>query len=239
MDTGLLFWNNIIATLGVPKIIISDREPKFTSKLWARIYDILGTKVQFYTAHHPPKYGLPEGIIQKMKDIIKGLCAYAMEYKDHKGYTLDWFKPLPDTKLPYNTSQHSTTGKSPSLVEKWRNPLLNLDHLKKNLLTIHPTIKDLHDISKRECDTEEKCLAETKEYNNQRYDKTHKEPDFREGDKVLVSTLNLNNPKGQKKIRESFLVPFTIIRLIGEKFSVIWTHRGILQEKPSVPSELS
>ncbi|MBW0593005.1 hypothetical protein O181_132720 [Austropuccinia psidii MF-1] len=32
MDTALLFWNNIISTYGVPKIIISDRDPKFTSE---------------------------------------------------------------------------------------------------------------------------------------------------------------------------------------------------------------
>ncbi|MBW0466012.1 hypothetical protein O181_005727 [Austropuccinia psidii MF-1] len=32
MDTALLFWNNIISTCGVPKIIISDRDPKFTSE---------------------------------------------------------------------------------------------------------------------------------------------------------------------------------------------------------------
>ncbi|MBW0526395.1 hypothetical protein O181_066110 [Austropuccinia psidii MF-1] len=31
MDTSLLSWNNIISTLGVPKIIISDRDPKSTS----------------------------------------------------------------------------------------------------------------------------------------------------------------------------------------------------------------
>ncbi|MBW0521129.1 hypothetical protein O181_060844 [Austropuccinia psidii MF-1] len=34
MDTALLFWNNIISTCGVPKIIISDRDPKFTSEFW-------------------------------------------------------------------------------------------------------------------------------------------------------------------------------------------------------------
>ncbi|MBW0477968.1 hypothetical protein O181_017683 [Austropuccinia psidii MF-1] len=33
MDTALLFWNNIISTCGIPKIIISDRDPKFTSEL--------------------------------------------------------------------------------------------------------------------------------------------------------------------------------------------------------------
>ncbi|MBW0472271.1 hypothetical protein O181_011986 [Austropuccinia psidii MF-1] len=32
MDTALLFWNKIIATCGFPNIIISDRNPKFTSE---------------------------------------------------------------------------------------------------------------------------------------------------------------------------------------------------------------
>ncbi|MBW0483842.1 hypothetical protein O181_023557 [Austropuccinia psidii MF-1] len=31
MNISLLFWNNIISTCGVPTIIISDRDPKFTS----------------------------------------------------------------------------------------------------------------------------------------------------------------------------------------------------------------
>ncbi|MBW0461820.1 hypothetical protein O181_001535 [Austropuccinia psidii MF-1] len=69
---------------------------------------------------------------------------------------------------------------------------------------------------KRACDTAAKCMAEAKEYNKQRYDKTHMEPDFKEGDQVLVSTLNFNNLKGAKKMRDSFLGPFTIIKLIGK-----------------------
>ncbi|MBW0556984.1 hypothetical protein O181_096699 [Austropuccinia psidii MF-1] len=45
MDTALLFWNNYIATCGVPKILISDRDPKFTSEVWTNIHNILGTKL--------------------------------------------------------------------------------------------------------------------------------------------------------------------------------------------------
>ncbi|MBW0488780.1 hypothetical protein O181_028495 [Austropuccinia psidii MF-1] len=41
MDTALLFWNKIISTGGVPKIIISDKYPKFTSEFWINIYDML------------------------------------------------------------------------------------------------------------------------------------------------------------------------------------------------------
>ncbi|MBW0566148.1 hypothetical protein O181_105863 [Austropuccinia psidii MF-1] len=43
------------------------------------------------------------------------------------------------------------------------------------------------------------------------------EPDFKEGDQVLVSKLKFNNITGPKKIRDSFVGPFTIIKLIGEK----------------------
>ncbi|MBW0473270.1 hypothetical protein O181_012985 [Austropuccinia psidii MF-1] len=68
----------------------------------------------------------------------------------------------------------------------------------------------------RACDTAARCISEAKEYNKQGWDKSHMEPDFKEGDQVLVSTLNFNNLKGLKKMRDSFVGPFTIIRLKGK-----------------------
>ncbi|MBW0500173.1 hypothetical protein O181_039888 [Austropuccinia psidii MF-1] len=47
---------------------------------------------------------------------------------------------------------------------------------------------------KKAYDTAARCIADPKEYNKQRYDETHKKPDFKERDQVLVSTLNFNNP---------------------------------------------
>ncbi|MBW0553604.1 hypothetical protein O181_093319 [Austropuccinia psidii MF-1] len=41
-------------------------------------------------------------------------------------------------------------------------------------------------------------------------------PDFKQGEQVLVSTWNFNNLKGPKKMRDSFVGPFTIIKLIGK-----------------------
>ncbi|MBW0463058.1 hypothetical protein O181_002773 [Austropuccinia psidii MF-1] len=114
------------------------------------------------------------------------------------------------------SKSHSTTGKSPALVEKGRNPLLPVDHLKKKLLTIHPTAKDSHYMWRRACDTAAGCIAEEKKYNKQMWDKFYMEPDFKEADQVLVSTLKFNNLKGQKKMRDSFVGPFTIIKLIGK-----------------------
>ncbi|MBW0469909.1 hypothetical protein O181_009624 [Austropuccinia psidii MF-1] len=135
---------------------MSDRDPKFTSEFWTYLYDMLGTEIAFSTADHPQTDGLAERMIQTMEDIIRRFCAYS----------------------------HSTTGKSLSPVEKGWNPLLPVDHLKKILVTIHPTAKDFHDMWKRACDTAARCIAEEKEYNKQRWDKSHMEPDFKEGYQV-------------------------------------------------------
>ncbi|MBW0570915.1 hypothetical protein O181_110630 [Austropuccinia psidii MF-1] len=42
------------------------------------------------------------------------------------------------------------------------------------------------------------------------------EPDFKEGEQVLVSTLNFNNLKGPKNMRYSLVGPLTFIKLIGK-----------------------
>ncbi|MBW0493176.1 hypothetical protein O181_032891 [Austropuccinia psidii MF-1] len=97
-----------------------------------------------------------------MEDIIRRFCAYGTEYKYHEGYTHDWLTILPEVQLSHNTRQHSTTGKSPSLVEKGWNPVLPVDCLKKNLLTINSTPKNLYDLWKRACDKPCKCISHAK-----------------------------------------------------------------------------
>ncbi|MBW0574940.1 hypothetical protein O181_114655 [Austropuccinia psidii MF-1] len=173
-----------------------------------------------------------------MEDIVRRLCAYGMEYKDNEGYTHEWVTLLPAVQLAYNTSHHSTTGKTPALVEKGWNPLLPVDHLKKNLLTIHLAAKDFHDMWKRACDTAAKCIAEAKDYNKQRWDKTPMEPDFKEEDQVLVYTLNFNNIKGPKKMRDSFVGPFNIIRLIGKNAVEVKLTEEFSRKHPVFPVSL-
>ncbi|MBW0583483.1 hypothetical protein O181_123198 [Austropuccinia psidii MF-1] len=100
------------------------------------------------------------------------------------------------------------------------------------------TTKDFHDMWKRACDTTYKCIAEAKDYKKQRWDKTHMEPDFKEADQVLVSTLNFNNLKGSKKMRDSFLGPFTIIKLIGKNAVELKLTEEFSRKHPVFPVSL-
>ncbi|MBW0553467.1 hypothetical protein O181_093182 [Austropuccinia psidii MF-1] len=52
-------------------------------------------------------------------------------------------------------------------------------------------------------------------YAKKKWDKSHQVPDLKVGDLVLVSTLNFNNIKGSKKLKDSYVGPFLIIALHG------------------------
>ncbi|MBW0584537.1 hypothetical protein O181_124252 [Austropuccinia psidii MF-1] len=64
------------------------------------------------------------------------------------------------------------------------------------------------------------------------------EPDFKEGDQVLVSTLNFNNLKGPKKMRDSFVGPFTIIKLVGKNAVEVKLTEEFSRKHPVFPVSL-
>ncbi|MBW0569416.1 hypothetical protein O181_109131 [Austropuccinia psidii MF-1] len=64
------------------------------------------------------------------------------------------------------------------------------------------------------------------------------EPDFKEGDQVLVSTLKLNNLKGPKKMRDSFVGPCTIIKLIWKNAVEVKLPEKFSRKHPVFPVSL-
>ncbi|MBW0484632.1 hypothetical protein O181_024347 [Austropuccinia psidii MF-1] len=64
------------------------------------------------------------------------------------------------------------------------------------------------------------------------------EPDFREGDQVLESTLSFNDIKGPYNMKDSFLGPFTIIKLIGKTSFQTEEERYPSRKKNPTPPEI-
>ena len=216
MDTAVLFWNRVMPRTGMPKIIISDRDPKFTSEFWVCLHSMLGTKLSFSTAYHPQTDGLAERMIQTLEDMVRRFCAYGLEFKDNDGYTHDWVTLLPILELAYSTTVHSTTGKTPAIMEKGWLPNLPRDFIRKDAVNIHPTAGAYAKMFDKARQYAEQCIADATAYNKERWDKTHREPDFKVGDLVLISTVNFNNLTGPKKMRDSFVGPFVIKALHGK-----------------------
>ncbi|MBW0469495.1 hypothetical protein O181_009210 [Austropuccinia psidii MF-1] len=64
------------------------------------------------------------------------------------------------------------------------------------------------------------------------------EPDFKEGGQVLVSTLNFNNLKGPKKMRDSFVGPFNIVKLVGKNAVEVRLTEEFSRKHPVFPVSL-
>ncbi|MBW0577696.1 hypothetical protein O181_117411 [Austropuccinia psidii MF-1] len=83
-----------------------------------------------------------------------------------------------------------------------------------------------------------RCMQDSFKYANQRWDKSHKPPEFKIGDLVLVSTLNFNNIRGQKKLKYSFAGPFIKKALHGPNAVKLELTGEIMNKHPTFPVSL-
>ncbi|MBW0554189.1 hypothetical protein O181_093904 [Austropuccinia psidii MF-1] len=216
MDTALLIWNRVISHTGLFQNIIIDRDPKFTLALWSNLHRLLGIKLLFSASYHPETDGLAERMIQTLEDMIRRFCPYGLELKDCDVFTHDWCTLIPALELSYKTSIHASIGKPPAILEKGWNPKLPVDTLKKYLLDINPTASRFKLLLDKVRHHASQSMNDAFEYAKQKWDKSHKTQEFKVEDLVLVSTLNFNNIKGPKKLKDSFLGPFIIKALRGK-----------------------
>ncbi|MBW0540704.1 hypothetical protein O181_080419 [Austropuccinia psidii MF-1] len=207
MYTALLIWNRVISHTGLFKNIISDRDPKLTSALWTNLHKLLGTKLSFSTAYHPRTDGLAERMIQTLEDMIRRFCAYGLELKDSDLFTHDWCTLIPAFELGYKMSIHASTGKTPAMLEKGWNLKLPVD--------IHSTASSFELLLDKVRHHAKQSNNHSLEYTNQKWNKCHKNTEFKVGYLILVSTLSFNNIKGPKKWKDSFAGPFIIKTLHG------------------------
>ncbi|RVW83820.1 Transposon Ty3-G Gag-Pol polyprotein [Vitis vinifera] len=89
---------------GVHVSIVSDRDPRFTSRFWHSLQKALDTKLSFSTAFHSQTDGQSERIIQVLEDLLRA-CAL-----DLKG---NWDDYLPLVEFAYNNSFQASIGMTP------------------------------------------------------------------------------------------------------------------------------
>ncbi|WVZ24644.1 hypothetical protein V8G54_003188 [Vigna mungo] len=99
-----LYIKEIVQLHGVPSGIVSDRDPRFTSRFWQALQQEMGSKLQMSSAYHPQTDGQSERTIQTLEDLLR------TSVLDHLGV---WDEVLPLTEFTYNNSFHSSIGMAP------------------------------------------------------------------------------------------------------------------------------
>ena len=100
-----LYVDEIVRLHGVPVSIVSDRDPRFTSRFWPSLQTALGTRLHFITAFHPQTDGHSERTIQTLEDMLR---ACVMEFKG------SWDTHWALMEFAYNNSYQTIIKMAPS-----------------------------------------------------------------------------------------------------------------------------
>ena len=99
-----LYVEEIVRLHGVPISIVSDRDPRFTSRFWPSLQAVLGTGLHFSIAFHPQTDGQSERTIQTLEDMLR---ACVMEFKG------SWDTHLALMEFAYNNSYQASIEMAP------------------------------------------------------------------------------------------------------------------------------
>jgi hypothetical protein len=76
-----IYMKEVASIHGVPKAIVSDRDPKFTSNFWKGLFNGFGTNINFNTTCHPDSDGKTERTSKIIEDMLK---MYVMDFLSTK-----------------------------------------------------------------------------------------------------------------------------------------------------------
>jgi hypothetical protein len=211
-QTADLFLKEVFRLHGLPRTIISDRDPKFTSKFWQELMRLLQVKLKFSTAFHPQTDGQTEWTHRTIQDMLRN---YVNHQQD------DWVDYHPLVEFAYNNSFQQSIQMSPFYANSGEHPRTTLDLLGQAVRTTQvesteefaQRIKDVQgDIRRNMANAQ---IQQATHYNQ----KTAPDPGYKAGDQVLLSTQNISlatlKSGSIRKLAPKWIGPFKILQIIS------------------------
>ena len=100
-----LYWQYVGKLHGIPSVLISDRDVRFTSKFWKELWRLLGTNLRMGSGFHPESSGQVEKFNQLLEQTLR--CTV-----HQLGETRNWLEVLPVIEFAVNNTPNRTTGYS-------------------------------------------------------------------------------------------------------------------------------
>ena len=203
-----LYMKEIVSKHGVPVSIVSDRDPRFTSRFWKMFQECLGTKLNMSTAYHPQTDGQSERTIQTLEDMLR-VCVV-----DFKG---NWDDYLPLIEFSYNNSFHASIGMPPFEAlygRKCRSPLYWDEVGERKILG-----PELVQQTKEKIELIRQRLVAAQNRQSKYANQHRKDIEFETGDLVLLKVSPWKGVLrfGKKgKLSPRFIGPFEILKRVGK-----------------------
>ncbi|KAK3563230.1 hypothetical protein QTP86_018289, partial [Hemibagrus guttatus] len=80
METATTLFHHIFRTYGLPKDIVTDRGPQFTSRVWKAFCTHLGINVSISSGYHPQSKGQRERLNQEISRCLRSYCCRKQQH---------------------------------------------------------------------------------------------------------------------------------------------------------------
>ncbi|XP_060962287.1 uncharacterized protein LOC133032379 [Cannabis sativa] len=203
-----LFSNMVIKLHGLPRTIVSDRDPVFTSAFWKKLFELMGTKLKMSSAYHPQTDGQTEVTNRYLEQYLR---AFTVENPKQ------WSKFLCWAEYHYNTSHHSAIamtpfqavyGRIPPSIPTYIRGSTTVQAVEEDLLTRDDILQHLKD-----------NLLRAQNRMCQQANKKRKDISFQIGDLVLVKLQPYRQStvahRNNFKLSRRYFGPFEVIGHAG------------------------
>lgn len=202
-----IYMKEVARLHGVPKAIVSDRDPKFASNFWKGLFKGFGTNLNMSTAYHPQTDGQTERVNQVIEDMLR---MYVMDQPSK------WEDYLHLVEFAYNNGHHASLKMSPfeALYGIKCNTPISWDNPADRVIVGPELIKNMEEQMVRI----NKNLKEAQDRQKSYADRGRIDRQFKVGEHAYLkvkprkSSLNLGNCS---KLAAIYCGPFEILARIG------------------------
>ncbi|KAL0157922.1 hypothetical protein M9458_045998, partial [Cirrhinus mrigala] len=197
--TAELILEHVVRLHGFPKDIVSDRGPQFTAKFWQAFCRLIGTTSSLSSGFHPQTNGQTERANQQLERFLR---CFAGEHQR------SWARYLVWAELSNNIHTSSATNLSPFEVCYGFQPPV-FEHQEPEVEV--PSAQQLVRRCRRLWNHARTAIQKA----NTRYTTQHRRRHppgrlFHVGDRVYLSTRNINLKTDSRKLTARFIGPFKI-----------------------------
>ena len=189
------YFKHLFPIFGIPKRIISDRDPRFTSHFSRAVCKATGIKQNLSTAFHPRTDGQTERMNQWIETYLRSFV---------NGRQDNWSTLLPIAEFAHNSWKHEHTKYTPHELITGINPSAKLIPLDDSTPSAHSRLSDL-----------DKARSDAHSALQKRIRPSKDPPAFQINQKVWLDSRNLHVKAPSKKLAPRRYGPFTITEKIS------------------------
>jgi hypothetical protein len=206
-DVARLSNDTVFKHHGLPSELISDRDPRFTSKFWTELTRLLGTKLKMSTAFHPQTDGQTERSNRVLEDYLRHYISPSQD---------DWDEWLPQAEFSVNNAWQESIKNTPFMLNFGQQPRTPLNQSGGREVRVPQASNFARTLEENPARAKASLLAARSRQKLFAHER-RREVELAEGQNVLLSTINfkLAHP-GTRKLLPKWVGPFKVVERIGK-----------------------